>query len=163
MELEKLQELIRLFESSSISELEIEEEGKRITLRKPQPAYTSMPTYITHAPAPQQPAAPVFENKSPLASQSPPEPAKAPTPEEEGLETIDSPMVGVFYAAPAPGEAPFVKPGDTIEDNQTLCVVEAMKLMNEVTAKFRALIVKVLVENGEAVEFGQPMFAVRRI
>lgn len=165
MELDKLQELIRLFESSSLSELEMEEEGRKVTLRKPQPNYAAMaPVY---APAPQPLPPPVLESRSPLVTEAAAAPSKPaapePTPEEEGLETIDSPMVGVFYAAPAPGEDAFVKPGDTVDANQTVCIVEAMKLMNEVTAKYRALIVKVLVESGEAVEFGQPMFAVRRL
>jgi acetyl-CoA carboxylase biotin carboxyl carrier protein len=70
-------------------------------------------------------------------------------------------MVGVFYAAPAPGEPPFVQPGDTIEAGQTVCIVEAMKLMNEVGAKVPCVIEQVLVENAEPVEFGQPLFSVR--
>jgi acetyl-CoA carboxylase biotin carboxyl carrier protein len=81
--------------------------------------------------------------------------------EGEGLATIDSPMVGTFYTAPAPGEPPFLLPGDTVEPGQTVCIVEAMKIMNEVPAKVAAIIEKVLVENGEAVEYGQPLFAIR--
>ncbi|MBN2311119.1 MAG: hypothetical protein JXR94_19235, partial [Candidatus Hydrogenedentes bacterium] len=80
---------------------------------------------------------------------------------EDGLQTIDSPMVGVFYVAPSPGAPPFVEPGSTVAADDTVCIVEAMKLMNEVTAKFPAEIVRVLVENGEPVEFSQPLFAVR--
>ncbi|NLT61310.1 MAG: acetyl-CoA carboxylase biotin carboxyl carrier protein, partial [Candidatus Hydrogenedentes bacterium] len=83
-----------------------------------------------------------------------------PAAPDDELITIDSPMVGVFYAAPAPDKPPFVKPGDAVQEQQTVCIVEAMKLMNEVTAQFPARIVKVLVENGEPVEFGQPLFAV---
>jgi acetyl-CoA carboxylase biotin carboxyl carrier protein len=70
-------------------------------------------------------------------------------------------MVGTFYTAPAPGEPAFVRVGDTVEENQTVCIVEAMKLMNEVAAKESCVIEKILVENGEPVEFGQPLFAVR--
>ena len=72
-------------------------------------------------------------------------------------------MVGVFYAQPSPGDPPFVKPGDLVEVNQTVCIVEAMKLMNEVTAKFKCTIVNVLVESGEPVEYNQPLFAVKPV
>ncbi|HPO31198.1 MAG TPA: acetyl-CoA carboxylase biotin carboxyl carrier protein, partial [Candidatus Hydrogenedentes bacterium] len=80
---------------------------------------------------------------------------------EEGLITIDSPMVGTFYDAPGPGEPPFVQPGDTVDAGQVVCIVEAMKIMNEVTAKVPAIVEQVLVRNGEPVEYGQPLFAVR--
>ena len=69
-------------------------------------------------------------------------------------------MVGTFYAASAPDEEPFVKEGDTVEENQIVCIVEAMKLMNEISAKFTGIIEKVLVENGQPVEFGQPLFVI---
>ena len=85
----------------------------------------------------------------------------SPEPSEDELVTFDSPMVGTFYGAPAPGAPPFVSPGDTVEEGQTLCVVEAMKLMNEVPAKFAAQIERLLVEDGEPVEYGQPLFAIR--
>jgi len=82
-------------------------------------------------------------------------------PDDTGLVTINSPMVGTFYSAPGPGEAPFVLPGDTVEPEQPLCVVEAMKILNTVVAKFPAIVERVLAENSEPVEFGQPLFAVR--
>ena len=72
-------------------------------------------------------------------------------------------MVGTFYSAPAPGEARFVQEGDQVEDGQTVCIVEAMKLMNEVGATSHCIIEKVLVENGQPVEFGQPLFAIRKV
>ena len=80
---------------------------------------------------------------------------------ENGLITIDSPMVGTFYASSSSGKPPFVLPGDTVEPNQTVCIVEAMKVMNEVAAKVPAIIEKVLVGNGEPVEYGQPLFTIR--
>ena len=152
MDVEKLRELLGIFEASGLSEIEIEEAGTRIRLKKgaPEqpycaPAYTVAPPPRLEAPVPPGGAA-----------GAPHEPA---APEDE-LMTIDSPMVGVFYAAPAPDKPPFVKPGDVVQEQQTVCIVEAMKLMNEVTTQFPARIVKVLVENGEPVEFGQPLFAV---
>jgi len=104
------------------------------------------------------------------AQQAPPPPLAAPEAKAEetsaskmpsGQVTIDSPMVGTFYASSAPGEAPMVLPGDSITKDKTICIVEAMKIMNEVAAKFPCIIERVLVENGEPVEFGQPLFAVR--
>ena len=145
MNMEKLQELLEIFEASGLSEIEIEEGGTRVRLKKSEAGHIAHSAVIAHPP--------------PKA----PDPAPAPPPEstrEEEYATINSPMVGVFYAAPAPDQPPFVKPGDTVEEQQTVCIVEAMKLMNEVTAQFASRIIKVLAESGEPVEFGQPLFAV---
>lgn len=157
MDLERLRELIRIFETSGLSELElIEEDGRRICLKKPSAQHA------VQAPIPL--IAPHIASASPMAApHAPHAPVPEPNaePEEEFVHTIDSPMVGTFYSAPAPGESPFVRVGDTVEENQTVCIVEAMKLMNEVTAKEPLIIERILVENGEPVEFGQPLFAVR--
>lgn len=171
MDLEKLRELIGIFQSSDLAEIEIEEEGRRVRLSKAVSAAPA-PPLITHVPVSAAPAlavaAPVA---APVASDGPAVPAQTIAPSgasseaehEEGLAIIESPMVGVFYASPTPGDPPFVKPGDVVEENQTVCIVEAMKLMNEVAAKFKCAIVNVLVENGEPVEYNQPLFAVRPI
>ena len=152
MDIERLQELIRVFEESSLWEIEIEESGRRVCLKKGQPATIT----TASLPAPHPGGA-----QSPAQAQHY-EPAQhAAASEDNGVVTINSPMVGVFYSAPAPGEPPFVKPGDRVTENQTVCIVEAMKLMNEVTAKCSGTVEKVLVENGEPVEYGQPLFAVR--
>lgn len=152
MELKEIQELIRLLESSSLSELEVEEAGRRIRLSRGHAQYAApAPVFLSPGQGYAPPSAP--SSLSPIESE---DEGLAP-----GLLTIDSPMVGTFYAASAPGEPPFVLPGDVIEPNQTVCVVEAMKIMNEVGAKYAAVVEKVLVENGEPVEFGQPLFAVR--
>jgi oxaloacetate decarboxylase (Na+ extruding) subunit alpha len=157
LDLDKLRELIRIFEASGLSEIEIQEEdGRRIALKKPaahHPAHA--PLSLMAPPVAHAAAAPASASGAPGAAPQPVEP------EEEYLHTIDSPMVGTFYGAPAPGEPSFVNVGDTVEENQTVCIVEAMKLMNEVTAKEACVIEKALVENGEPVEFGQPLFAVR--
>ena len=151
MDVEKLRELLDIFEASGLSEIEIEEAGTRIRLKKGAPEQPYCPPAYTVAPPRLEAAVPPGG-----APGAPHEPA---APDDE-LITIDSPMVGVFYAAPAPDKPPFVKPGDAVQEQQTVCIVEAMKLMNEVTAQFPARIVKVLVEHGEPVEFGQPLFAV---
>lgn len=161
LEIEKIRELIRMLENSSLSEIEIEESGRRIKLKKPAPEVVASPTVVQALPHLPEYAAPAHVVHAPAPSE--PAPAAAPTAAESGLVTVDSPMVGVFYSAPAPGEPPFVKPGDDIKKDQPLCIVEAMKLMNEVTAKFAGVIVRCLVENGEPVEFGQPLFQVRPI
>lgn len=150
--MEKLKELVRLLESSGLSEIEISEEGMSIRLKKPD---LNAPTQIAYTP--------MAHVDNPQLSVTSAEAVDANEDElEDGLLTIDSPMVGTFYEAPAPGEQAFVKAGDSVEENQTVCIVEAMKLMNEVTAKFRARIEKILVENGEPVEYGQALFAVRQ-
>lgn len=147
MDFDKLQELIRIFEASSLGELEIETDNQRVRLTRNAPA----PAVHYAMPAPAPHAA-----EAPSAAEAPA--AAAPDPR---LVTIDSPMVGTFYTAPAPGEPPFVLPGDTVAPQQVVCIVEAMKIMNEVTAKIEGTVEKVLVENGEPVEFGQPLFAIR--
>ncbi len=147
MNMEKLQELLEVFEASGLSEIEIEEGGTRVRLKKSDAGHSVPSAYPVEPPPP------------PEAAVTPPT-APSDAPRDEEYATINSPMVGVFYSAPAPDQPPFVKPGDTVEEQQTVCIVEAMKLMNEVTAQYAAKIVKVLAENGEPVEFGQPLFAV---
>lgn len=159
MELDKLRELIEIFQSSELSEIEVEEEGRRVRLSKAAPV--ALPA-VAQTPAATTPVNPLPASPPPYPTAGPQSPPAAAEPVlEEGVQTIDSPMVGVFYASPSPGDPPYVKPGDTVEENQTVCIVEAMKLMNEVSAKFRCEIVHVLVENGEPVEYNQPLFAVK--
>ena len=148
MDFDELEKLIRVFDAANLTELEVEEDGRRIRLARGSVAP------VVHA-APHEGVAPA--DKAARPGPVLPEEVLA----EEGLVTIDSPMVGTFYNAPAPGEPPFALPGDTVEPDQVVCIVEAMKILNEVTAKFPAIIVKILVENGDPVEYGQPLFAVR--
>jgi len=149
----RLQELIVIFEESGLTEIEIEESGHRMRLQKTPPQVVSQP----FLPAPTSPF--LMAEAQPVAQS----PADEESDESEKMVTIDSPMVGTFYSAPAPGEPEFVKVGDKVEENQTVCIVEAMKLMNEVGAKFAGTIEKILVENGQPVEFGQALYAVRAL
>lgn len=149
MDFEEIERLIRLFDTANLTELEIEEAGRRVKLGRTH-------AHVFHT-APPPEYAPVLPVKPPAPAGD----AAAAALDDAGLVTIDSPMVGTFYNSPAPGEPPFVLPGDTIEQEQVVCIVEAMKILNEVTAKFSAIIEKVLVENGQPVEYGQPLFAVR--
>lgn len=166
MDLDKLRELIDIFQSSDLWEIELEEEGRRVRLTKGQVVQSQPQSFVAAlppaaAPVTAAPLMPVPVTPTHAPQSAPAVPEAVVVEGEEDLVTIDSPMVGVFYAAPSPGDPPFVAVGDTIEKDQTVCIVEAMKLMNEVTAKFRAVIVRVLVENAEPVEYGQPLFAVR--
>lgn len=151
MDYDELDKLIQVFDKANLTELEIEEDGRRIRLARNHAIPVVHPVTMegaVHVPVHEPAARP---------GQEPP----ARSYEDEGLVTVDSPMVGTFYNSPQPGEAPFVLAGDTVEPGQVVCIVEAMKILNEVTAKFPAIIEKVLVENGEPVEYGQPLFAVR--
>ncbi len=153
MDLNELKALIRILEESGLSELEIEQDGRRVRLQKPV-------AHMPYVPV----SAPVIPQANPVAGAVPAASANAPTTPEEagsGLPTFDAPMVGTYYSAPSPDAEPFVKVGDRVEQNQTICIVEAMKLMNEVGAKFAGVIEEILVENAQPVEFGQPLFAVR--
>lgn len=159
MDINELKELVRLLEDSALSEIEIEEDNRRVRLSKQwagaQTALhypVGLPPALVAGPAPAAPAA----VQAPAAQEA--DPNALP----EGVETIDSPMVGTFYASPGPGEPPFVLPGTRVEKDQTVCIIEAMKIMNEVGARAACVIEKVLVENGQPVEFGQPLFHVRR-
>lgn len=149
LDFEELQELIRLFEATGLSEIEIDENGRRIRLAK-------APVSETHVVA------------GPEVKGSAPQKAAAPTLDDltesllaEGLVTVDSPMVGTYYASPGPGSSPFIQVGDTVDANQVVCIVEAMKIMNEVVSKVPAIVERLLVRNGEPVEYGQPLIAVR--
>lgn len=150
VDLGELQELIKILESSQLAEMEIEEDGRRVRLSKLTAAQMAAPMHFLMNPGDSAPGAPQHpQNADPSSLRS------------NGLITIDSPMVGTFYGSSAPGKPPFVLPGDTVEPNQTVCIIEAMKIMNEVTAKLPVIIEKVLVENGEPVEYGQPLFTAR--
>lgn len=145
----ELKRLIDLFAASSLGEMEIEQAGFRVRLTSPWAhARAAVPGGIS------------FPGRA-LEGASAQKEAGQGGYEAEGLATIDAPMVGTFYTSPAPGEPPFLLPGDTVEPGQTVCIVEAMKIMNEVQAKVPGIIEKILVESGDAVEFGQPLFTLR--
>ncbi|HKI92253.1 MAG TPA: acetyl-CoA carboxylase biotin carboxyl carrier protein, partial [Gaiellaceae bacterium] len=136
---ERVRELVQIVQESGIGEVTVEEEGMRVSVR-------SMPDV---------PIAAVSAD-APLAL---PEPGEASSrPPANGLVRVESPMVGTFYRAPQPGAPPFVEAGDVIGPGQTLCILEAMKLMNEVKAEVEAVVRAIHVENAEPVEFGQVLF-----
>ena len=151
MDLRKLKTLIELVETSGIAELEIQEGEERVRITRASPAAVAQPTVMLQA----APAAPVA---AAVAAPAPPtEPAVPPQPEGH---VVKSPMVGTFYRSASPGAKPFVEIGDDVQQGDTLCIVEAMKLMNEIEADKGGVIKAVLVENGQPVEFGQPLFVI---
>ncbi|WP_124727208.1 acetyl-CoA carboxylase biotin carboxyl carrier protein [Staphylospora marina] len=165
----EIRELIRLIDESSIEEFEIDNEGAKVVIKKAggREAVLQTPAPAVPQTAPVTPAVPPAP--TPAVSSAP---APAPEPKVESpaasddlndptLHKIVSPMVGTFYRAPAPDADPYVKEGDTVDEKTIVCIVEAMKLMNEIEAECRGTIVKVLVENGQLVEYGQPLFLVK--
>jgi len=149
MDLRKLKTLIDLVADSGIAELEITEGEDKVRIVKtmPQPIYAApSPTYAT-APAPAGAAAP--------AAASAPMPAPS-----SDADTVKAPMVGTFYRAPNPGSPSFVEVGQTVKEGQPLCIIEAMKLLNEIEADKSGVVRQILVENGEPVEYGQPLFII---
>lgn len=155
MDLKELKELLKIFEDSELNEFELEEDGRRLRMQKNSPEANVTPISMM------MPQSATMIPAAPIPSATPPPIPEASSDVVTHAKTIDSPMVGTYYSAPAPGEPAFIQEGDSIEEGQTICIVEAMKLMNEVTAKSNCIIEKILVENGEPVEFGQPLFAIR--
>lgn len=147
MDLRKLKTLIDLVAESGISELEVTEENDKVRIvNKVQTVTVASAPVVAAAPAPAPAAAPA----APAAAE---EPAVTGTP-------VTSPMVGTFYRAPNPGAEPFVKVGDRVEVGQTLGIIEAMKLLNEIEAETAGVIKEICVENAQPVEFGQPLFII---
>jgi len=138
-DIEKVRELLKSLENSSVEELELETEGLKIKVKFKREGVS--------VPAP---------SEVPLTPE--PSPAEEKAQPEENYYVVESPMVGTFYRAPAPGAEPFVKEGDYVEKGQTLCIIEALKVMNEIESEVSGVVRKILVENGQPVEFGQPLF-----
>ncbi len=152
MDLNTVKELVQVLEGSTLSVLEITEGSEKIRLEKGPCAPRLMEAPVSGPLSAAVPAAGIAAPAAPV-----PEPA-APAP--EGKE-IRSPMVGMFYASPAPGADPFVSVGDRVHKGDVLCIIEAMKLMNEITAEQDGEITEVCVENGAVVEYDQPLFRIR--
>lgn len=162
--LNEIRELVRLLDETSIAEFNYEIEGAKLSIKKTAEGVQVLAPVVQAAPAAAPAAAPVAAAPAPAAA--PAAPAAAPAPaapkaEDPTLHKVVSPMVGTFYSSPAPDAAPYVKAGARVEEKTIVCIVEAMKLMNEIEADVRGEIVEVLVENGQLVEYGQPLFLVK--
>jgi acetyl-CoA carboxylase biotin carboxyl carrier protein len=154
MDLNLIKKLVRIVDTSEITDLEVEENGLRIKVAKKIRSYqpVSQPQVIlSQTPAPEQPAA-----KS-ITEDNPPAVIEAPA----NIHEVKSPIVGTFYRAPAPDADQYVQVGDLVSPGTVLCIVEAMKLMNEIESDISGKIVKILAENGRPVEYNQPLFLIQ--
>jgi acetyl-CoA carboxylase biotin carboxyl carrier protein len=142
--LHEIREIIKLIDQTGVTEIQLEEEGSKLSIKKGGDvvSYVAAPAPVAAAPVQAAAASDVDVN-------------------DPSLHKITSPMVGTFYKAPEPGAAPYVSAGDKVEENTIVCIVEAMKLFNEIEAEVKGEIVKVLVEDGQLVEYGQPLFLVK--
>jgi acetyl-CoA carboxylase biotin carboxyl carrier protein len=156
MNQKELKELIEFLIEKDIAEFELERGDVKVRIKRGQPAPVATPIAPVFAVSAQPvPAADVTTPAPPASA------ASAAAAVEEELHTVRSPIVGTFYESPSPGSPPFVKVGDTVEAGQVLCIVEAMKLMNEIEADASGEIVKKLANNGQPIEYGQELFVIR--
>lgn len=149
----ELKELIEFLIEKDITEFELERGDVKVRIKRGE--------QVVSVAAPVMPYAAVA---TPVVGQAPaatPSAKESPVKVEAGLHMVKSPIVGTFYESPSPGSPPFVKAGDTVEAGQILCIVEAMKLMNEIESDVGGEIVKMLVANGQPIEYGQDLFAIR--
>ena len=149
MDLRKLKKLIDLVQESGIAELEVTEGEERVRIVKHTPAPASQ-TYLVNG----------HSAADPVHAAAPSAPAEAPAAAEIEGHLVKAPMVGTFYRSASPGAASFVDLGQTVKEGDTLCIIEAMKLMNEIEADKSGVVKAILVDNGQPVEYGQPMFVI---
>ncbi len=152
MDLNLIRKLVKLVDSSEVTDLEIEENGLRVKIAKKIRGVKAVTQPQILSPTQPVPQAPTAQQSGETA------PAKEET--KEKLHEVHSPIVGTFYRAPAPDADPYVQVGDMVSQGSVLCIVEAMKLMNEIESDISGKIVKILVENGKPVEYNQPLFLV---
>lgn len=161
MDIKDLKTLIKMVTETDITEFEMENEQEKILIKRGQ---SEVVTYAPPA-AYAVPSAPVAAPPVAVAPAAAPVAAApaAPVADSEKGEVITSPIIGTFYSAPSPESDPYVKVGSVVEKGQTLCIVEAMKLMNEIEAEFKCKVVEILGENAKPVEYGAPLFRVERL
>jgi acetyl-CoA carboxylase biotin carboxyl carrier protein len=160
MNLKEIKELVEFLREQEIAEFELERGDVKVRIKRgaPPPDARLIAVHAAPTPTPEPGDAPGGTSAAPAAT-APAPPLRAP---EEGLHIVRSPIVGTFYESPSPGSPPFVKPGDLVTAGQILCIVEAMKLMNEIESDVAGEVVKKLVANGAPIEYGQELFAIRQ-
>ncbi len=143
MELDEIRNLIELLQNSDITELQIEKEGSKLKIKREKyfPSYDAAPSVVK----------PVVEEIKPI---------KESAVQEQKYTSITSPIVGIFHRAPSPEAPPFVEVGSSVKKGQVLCIIEAMKLMNEIESDTDGTVLQILIENGHSVEYGQPLFRI---
>lgn len=161
MKIQEIREIIKLVDGSSIDEFTYEAEGTKIKMKKHGSSTPAVETAAAQTPAapaaPVQAAPPAAKAEELIAEETPEVPAAA----EGNFHKILSPMVGTFYASPSPDEAAYVQTGSKVSADQVVCIVEAMKLFNEIEAEVDGEIAEILVKDGQLVEYGQPLFLVK--
>jgi acetyl-CoA carboxylase biotin carboxyl carrier protein len=156
LDLQQLDKIVSMMVENDLVEVELINGDDKIHLKRPKPARQ---TFVTAAPPQVMPASQI---PAPQQAQPAPEQKTSETQKtDESLIDVQSPIVGTFYAAPSPDSEPFVKVGDRVSPDTVVCIVEAMKVMNEIKAETSGIIAEVVVENGQAVEYGQVLFKVR--
>ena len=159
IEIKKLKQLVQLMKDNDLTELDLRDTDQQVTLKRggevPPHAHASMPAAPPYAP----PHAPPHPPAAPPPEAGGGAPAE-PTPEEQGLVEVPSPMVGTFYSAPSPDAEAFVRVGSRIDAETVVCIIEAMKVFNEIPAEVSGTIVAVLLDNEQPVEYGKPLFKV---
>ncbi len=156
MNQKELRELIQFLREENIAEFELERGDVKVRIKRAAPGVPAAPDaryFAVHSAPPPHESIP--------APAAPATPKETPPPAAESLHMVHSPIVGTFYESPSPGAPPFVKTGDMVEVGQVLCIVEAMKLMNEIESDVAGEIVNKLVANGQPIEYGQELFAIR--
>ena len=153
MDLRKLKKLIDLVEESGIAELELTEDGEKVRISRNFTANAPAQQYSNYAP-------PQHYTASAAAAPAAVAPAAADAPVVEEGHSVNSPMVGTFYRSASPDSKPFVEVGDTVAVGDTLCIIEAMKLLNEIESDKAGVVKKILLDNGLAVEYGEPLFII---
>lgn len=154
MDIKQIQELVKLINKTNIGEITIEEEGTRITIKQKKDPVQHVTATVAAPPAAAPAPAPA------AAPAAPATPATAPAPKADNLVTIKSPMIGTFYRQSGPGKPIFVNVGDEVSPGKVVCIIEAMKLFNEIESEVSGKIVKVLVDDASPVEYDQPLFLV---
>jgi acetyl-CoA carboxylase biotin carboxyl carrier protein len=157
MDIRKVKKLIELLDESGIAEIEITEGEESVRISRHAQSAPAMAAAMQAMPM--QIAAPAVAAPAPVAATPTAAPEPAAEPEEEG-SAITAPMVGTYYSAPSPGSPPFVQAGDRVNEGDTLCIVEAMKMMNQIDAEFSGTVKSIRVQNGEPVEYGQILFVI---
>lgn len=157
LDLKEIKQIISLMTRSDLSEFSIEEDGLKLRIRRG----TSGPATLMQAPQVQMIPAPSASAALATPSSAPPSTVSAGAENEPGIAYIKSPMVGTLYRAPSPESPPFVDAGARVAETTPVCIIEAMKIMNEIQAEVKGVILEVLVDNGQPVEFGQRLFKVQ--
>ena len=150
MDIRKIKKLIELLEESAVAEIEIREGEESVRISRYNPAAPVATATVA--------AAPAIMPAAPMAMPAPA--AEQPEAEQYSGEVLEAPMVGTFYRASSPDSKPYVEIGDSVKEGDTLCIIEAMKILNQIEAESSGVVRKILVENGQPVEFGQPLFVI---